>query len=44
MLVCVSPTRILCFDLNKGQMTFELKEVNFQGHRPSDHDPNMRVI
>ena len=44
MLVCMAPIRILCFDLNNGQMTFKLKKANFQGHGPADHDPNMRVI
>ena len=38
------PTRFLCFDLNNEQMTFTLKKVTFQGHRPADHDPNMQVI
>ena len=40
MLVCI---RILCFDLNNGQMTLTSKKVNFQGHGPADNDPNMRV-
>ena len=42
ILVCTAPTRILCFDLDNGQMTFNGR--NFQGHGPADHDPNMRVI
>ena len=36
--------RILYSDLNNRQMTFKLKKVNFQGHGPVDHDPDMRVI
>ena len=30
----MTPTRILCFDLNNGQMTFKLKKVTFKvmGH------------
>ena len=35
----MASTRILCFDLNNGQMTFKSKKVNFQGHGPADHDP-----
>ena len=35
--------RILCYDLNNGQMTFKSKKVNFQGHGPADHVPNMRA-
>ena len=44
MLVCMAPTRILCFDLNNGHMTFKLKKVDFQGHGPPDRDPSIRVI
>ena len=40
MWVC---ERILCFDLNNGQMTFKLNNINFQGHEKADNDPNMRV-
>ena len=36
--------RILCFDLNNGQMTFISKKLDFEGHGPADHDPNMRII
>ena len=41
IMVCI---RILCFDFNNGQMTLKSKKVNFRGHGPADHDPNMRVI
>ena len=44
ILVCIVLVRILCFDLNNGEMTFKLKKVNFQGNGPADHDPNMLVI
>ena len=44
MLMCMTPTHILCFDLNNGQITFKLRKDTFQGHGPADHDPNMRVI
>ena len=44
MFVCMAHNRVLCFDLNNGQMTFKLKKVNCQGHGPADRDPNMRVI
>ena len=40
----MASNRILCFDLNNGHMTFKLKEVNFSGHGPADHDLNLRVI
>ena len=45
MLVCMVHIRILCFDpiTCNGQMTFELRKVNVQGHGPADHDPNMRT-
>ena len=36
--------RILCFDLNNGQMPFRLKKINFQGHGPAGLVPNMRAI
>ena len=41
MLVCI---RILCFDLNNGQVTFKSKKVKFEGHGPADNNLNMRVI
>ena len=40
----MAPARMLRFHLNIAQMTFKVKKVNFQGHGPADHDPNMRVI
>ena len=44
MLICMTPTRILCIDLNNGQITFKLRKDTFQGHGPADHDLNKWVI
>ena len=30
MLMCMAPTRVLCFDLNNGQMTFKSKKSTFK--------------